>query len=471
MALQVALTIIQRAIERDAAGSVDEALSLYASGLEQLRLAYEQTFDAALRNQILEKASEYKARWEQLSAAKRQAQAYAHASVSTAQSAKASEDEIFRQLESIRNKTQTGSTRAQPLIAHSAIAQSSTKAANDERMAAALDRSRAAVELDISGNTSEACAAYDRAAAALQQLLSDASFTGADREMAAAKLSEYIDRVGVLRASLVSQQSNDPRASSCRVIMRALQSSLRRRKLAEWLHKSAQRRLVAFEIASSEARYLRQLDVMLKFKNSLRLTKDLTDEQCESMFPNLQTIVELHKMAYSEMERLTEKWDSACANQRFSVLFMRLVPFFKLYRPLLAASSKTAQELERLYDRKSKIRTVIDEIEIDRLGRGKLLLEGLLIAPVQRLPRYPLLLESLKKNTPKEHGDFDALNTAIEMLHSSFHTLEGVLTTTNNRDEKLAHSFRMTQLSRPKLCDACEKLIWFVCVLRLVLTG
>merc|ERR1712137_1240990 len=45
-------------------------------------------------------------------------------------------------------------------------------------------------------------------------------------------------------------------------------------------------------------------------------------------------------------------------------------------------------------------------------------LESLLIAPIQRITRYGLLLEELRKGTPEDHADAPLLDKAIPLLDS-----------------------------------------------------
>ena len=43
-------------------------------------------------------------------------------------------------------------------------------------------------------------------------------------------------------------------------------------------------------------------------------------------------------------------------------------------------------------------------------------LSNLLIMPIQRVPRYKMLLESLLKVTPSDHVDYPKLSEAFEMI-------------------------------------------------------
>jgi len=43
-------------------------------------------------------------------------------------------------------------------------------------------------------------------------------------------------------------------------------------------------------------------------------------------------------------------------------------------------------------------------------------LSSFLIMPIQRVPRYKLLLEELLRKTERTHADFGALNEALEKV-------------------------------------------------------
>ncbi|KAI5692260.1 hypothetical protein M8J76_003002, partial [Diaphorina citri] len=52
-----------------------------------------------------------------------------------------------------------------------------------------------------------------------------------------------------------------------------------------------------------------------------------------------------------------------------------------------------------------------------REHKGKLALDSLLIMPVQRIPRYELLLQTLLKHTDENHVDFTLLRDAQKEIH------------------------------------------------------
>ena len=57
-------------------------------------------------------------------------------------------------------------------------------------------------------------------------------------------------------------------------------------------------------------------------------------------------------------------------------------------------------------------------------------LEGFLLAPVQKICKYPLQLRELLKYTPRCHGDHDDISNALDTMH-------GIAVMINERKRKM----------------------------------
>lgn len=98
-------------------------------------------------------------------------------------------------------------------------------------------------------------------------------------------------------------------------------------------------------------------------------------------------------------------------------IFLYLGPFLKIYSVYARNyqnAIKTASELERK-------NSVFASFLRQRLrspecaGKG---LQAYILAPVQRIPRYKLLLEDLLKHTPTDHPDYSNLQQALNQIES-----------------------------------------------------
>lgn len=54
---------------------------------------------------------------------------------------------------------------------------------------------------------------------------------------------------------------------------------------------------------------------------------------------------------------------------------------------------------------------------MEREHKGKLGLDQLLIKPVQKIPRYELLIQRLLKHTDRTHPDHELLTAAMKSIH------------------------------------------------------
>jgi hypothetical protein len=83
--------------------------------------------------------------------------------------------------------------------------------------------------------------------------------------------------------------------------------------------------------------------------------------------------------------------------------------------------------LKGLLDKNKEFRKFHDDVmSNDNVGEG---LDSFLIRPIQRIPRYNLLIRELLKNTPNDHPDYQQLEKAQddmeklgELINTSVHT-------------------------------------------------
>ncbi len=90
----------------------------------------------------------------------------------------------------------------------------------------------------------------------------------------------------------------------------------------------------------------------------------------------------------------------------FCVCSLRVQP----YAIYLANYSSALKLLEELENKKKAIATYCQQCQDEC---GGMTLTGLLVTPVQRIPRYQLLLQEVIKFTPAEHPDLENLGAAL----------------------------------------------------------
>ena len=98
--------------------------------------------------------------------------------------------------------------------------------------------------------------------------------------------------------------------------------------------------------------------------------------------------------------------------QQLGPIFMKLAAFLKIYGQYSASYSKNLEALAAiLEEKKSPFKAFLAGISNPSFAGG---LEAFLTQPVQRIPRYRLLLEDLIKHTEKDHKDYANLQAALK---------------------------------------------------------
>lgn len=91
-------------------------------------------------------------------------------------------------------------------------------------------------------------------------------------------------------------------------------------------------------------------------------------------------------------------------------VFIKYVPFFKCYTKYFADYEQSCALIKQLMKKPDFEAAALQQ----KKSSGGLDLESLLITPVQRIPRYKLLLSEILKHTPEAHPDYALIKKALE---------------------------------------------------------
>lgn len=118
-----------------------------------------------------------------------------------------------------------------------------------------------------------------------------------------------------------------------------------------------------------------------------------TAAQIKTMFSNVQAILNTNRVLLAQLRQRVEAWDDATS--QLGDVFLRLSDFFKIYIEYANNYDAAQDVLDALLNDSEAFLRFCEAMElVDQLDLG---LEDLLIMPVQRLPRYTMLLETLLK--------------------------------------------------------------------------
>src|SRR5262249_51450018 len=133
----------------------------------------------------------------------------------------------------------------------------------------------------------------------------------------------------------------------------------------------------------------------------------LSESDSRAIFSNVETICNFNVNFLKQLGgRFSGAWSAAST---IGDLFIEVLPFFKVYHLYCDNYEHAAQRFRELVNSQPKWAIWLKRLAEANNGAS---LQSFLITPVQRIPRYQLLLRDLRKRTPDEHPDSVLLDKA-----------------------------------------------------------
>ncbi|KAG0146087.1 hypothetical protein CROQUDRAFT_107409 [Cronartium quercuum f. sp. fusiforme G11] len=180
---------------------------------------------------------------------------------------------------------------------------------------------------------------------------------------------------------------------------------------------------VVKEILESERKYVQDLEVLQNYQRALLQREILPSDQIRALFMNLDSLVDFQRRFLIGVEanaRLPPE------DQRFGHLFATMEEHFACYEPFCANFASASQLAQDEIAALSKLSEILDP---------NYELPTFLIKPVQRICKYPLLLQQLVKHSNPQGLFFEELK---EGLASITRVTDAVNETTRQRENELA---------------------------------
>uniref|UniRef100_A0A8C7FC82 Phosphatidylinositol-3,4,5-trisphosphate dependent Rac exchange factor 2 n=1 Tax=Oncorhynchus kisutch TaxID=8019 RepID=A0A8C7FC82_ONCKI len=156
------------------------------------------------------------------------------------------------------------------------------------------------------------------------------------------------------------------------------------------------------ELLKTERDYVGTLDYMSCFSNA------------KVLFSNLEEILSVHRNFLSMVEELLQP--DPHAHHEVGRCFLHFRSGFQIYDEYCGNHEKAQRLLLEL----NKIRTVrtclLNCMLLGGRKNTEVPLEGYLVAPIQRICKYPLLLRELLKRTPKKHNDYSLVLESLQVM-------------------------------------------------------
>nr|CAD7452222.1 unnamed protein product [Timema tahoe] len=176
---------------------------------------------------------------------------------------------------------------------------------------------------------------------------------------------------------------------------------------------------VVVELYDTERSYVDSLQILvMKYLQPLKSPENagLVDGALvDEIFYQVPAILSHHEVFLEELRRKLEQWDTKqTVGDVFLEVFTRQ-SLIETYTSFINNWKSAKEAIKATCHAKPAFARFLDAMA--REHKGKLALDHLLIMPVQRIPRYELLMQRLLKHTDPSHPDHQILLDALREVH------------------------------------------------------
>lgn len=202
------------------------------------------------------------------------------------------------------------------------------------------------------------------------------------------------------------------------------------------------------EIISSEKTYIQQLEnIKVYFMKPIKERSLLNDSDFEILFGSIPTIYNISCELLKDLIKNRE-----CVGKAFE----KMAPYFKMYS-VYAYNYKNALELlSKIQIKNSEFAKFLESQETRPEVQSKL--SALLIAPIQRVPRYRLLLKQLLQHTASRDPSYSLLRDSLKNVENAANHINSSLKDQENA-QRLIELQRNLRGGYPSILKADRKLI------------
>ncbi|KAM3870080.1 FYVE, RhoGEF and PH domain-containing protein 4a [Diretmus argenteus] len=174
---------------------------------------------------------------------------------------------------------------------------------------------------------------------------------------------------------------------------------------------------IANELLQTEKAYVARLNLL-----DLVFCAKLMEEASKGTFPgdvvknifsNISSIHTFHsQFLLPDLEKRMGEWVS---KPRVGDILLKLTPFLKMYAEYVKNFDKAMELLKQWTDRSPQFKTIIQEIQSQE-ACGSLTLQHHMLEPVQRVPRYEMLLKDYLKKLPQGDPDRQDAEKSLDII-------------------------------------------------------
>ncbi|XP_060630533.2 intersectin-2-like isoform X2 [Anolis sagrei] len=184
-----------------------------------------------------------------------------------------------------------------------------------------------------------------------------------------------------------------------------------------------ERKESVLEFVNTEASYGEDLRIIKEeFYLPMQAAGLLTQEQLLVVFSNIQELIDLNEnfLEYlqEEIEQAFEQGDDDLMTVCIGEIFLEFVNMLPAFQTYCLQQSSSVNMLNALEKEKELLRIFLNVSQNDNTALRRMNLRSFLMAPLQRVTKYPLLLSRIIKATIEYHPDHSSLREAKSRIES-----------------------------------------------------
>ncbi|XP_061591699.1 FYVE, RhoGEF and PH domain-containing protein 1 isoform X2 [Cololabis saira] len=175
---------------------------------------------------------------------------------------------------------------------------------------------------------------------------------------------------------------------------------------------------IANELLHTETAYVSKLHLL----DQVFCARLLEEARCRSSFPcdvvqgifsNICSIYCFHQQfLLPALQKRMDEWD---LNPRIGDILQKLAPFLKMYGEYVKNFDRAMELVNTWMERSAQFKAIIQEIQREERC-GNLTLQHHMLEPVQRIPRYELLLKDYLHRLPEDAPDHRDAQKSLELI-------------------------------------------------------
>ncbi|XP_006522087.1 FYVE, RhoGEF and PH domain-containing protein 4 isoform X2 [Mus musculus] len=177
---------------------------------------------------------------------------------------------------------------------------------------------------------------------------------------------------------------------------------------------------IATELLLTERAYVSRLDLLDQVFYCKLLEEanrgSFPAEMVNKIFSNISSINAFHsKFLLPELEKRMQEWETT---PRIGDILQKLAPFLKMYGEYVKGFDNAVELVKTMTERVPQFKSVTEEIQKQKIC-GSLTLQHHMLEPIQRIPRYEMLLKDYLKKLSPDSPDWNDAKKSLEIISTA----------------------------------------------------